>query len=252
MDFRENLIWLRKGKGWSQEELGYRLDVSRQTVSKWESGDTTPEMAKLVKMSELFQISLDNLINTDSGEGGGRYQQIQIVSHYEYKSRRTFKGFPLVHINIGRGFRRAKGIVAVGNIATGVVAVGGAAAGLISFGAVSIGLLGIGALVLGVISCGALAAGFFAAGGVAAGYLAVGGVASGIYTVGGVSLARDIAVGGFAKGYIAIGESVQGTVQFVTGDNFSGLNSEEIKAAIVKAFPDIQPWILRLFSGMVN
>ncbi|MBR3881798.1 MAG: helix-turn-helix transcriptional regulator [Clostridia bacterium] len=62
MIFKEKLLELRKQKGWSQEELGYKLDVSRQTISKWESGQSSPEMEKLVKLSEIFEISLDDLI----------------------------------------------------------------------------------------------------------------------------------------------------------------------------------------------
>ena len=44
MKFNEKLINLRKKAGLSQEELGYKLNVTRQTVSKWELGQTTPEM----------------------------------------------------------------------------------------------------------------------------------------------------------------------------------------------------------------
>lgn len=62
MKFNEKLIQLRKEKKLSQEALGEKLNVARQTVSKWELGETTPEMDKLVKMSEIFEISLDNLM----------------------------------------------------------------------------------------------------------------------------------------------------------------------------------------------
>ena len=55
MEFYENLNRLRKEKGWSQEELGNRLNVSRQTVSKWELGSTTPELNKLMELSRIFQ-----------------------------------------------------------------------------------------------------------------------------------------------------------------------------------------------------
>ena len=51
MKFSEKLIMLRKNKKWSQEDLGNELGVARQTVSKWELGETTPEMDKLLKMS---------------------------------------------------------------------------------------------------------------------------------------------------------------------------------------------------------
>ena len=62
MEFNNKLYELRKQKGLSQEELANRLNVSRQTVSKWEVGDSTPDMEKLIAMSDLFGISLDELI----------------------------------------------------------------------------------------------------------------------------------------------------------------------------------------------
>ena len=48
MEFRNRLMELRKQKGWSQEQLGERIGVIRQNVSKWETGDTTPEMVKVI------------------------------------------------------------------------------------------------------------------------------------------------------------------------------------------------------------
>ena len=63
MKFNEKLIELRRKQGLSQEELGYKLNVTRQTVSKWELGQTTPEMEKLTEMSRLFNVSVDELIN---------------------------------------------------------------------------------------------------------------------------------------------------------------------------------------------
>ena len=66
MKFNEKLINLRKQKGLSQEELGYKLNVTRQTVSKWELGETTPEMSKLVEMSKIFGVGLDELTNEEA------------------------------------------------------------------------------------------------------------------------------------------------------------------------------------------
>ena len=66
MKFNEKLVKLRKKAGFSQEELGNKLNVARQTVSKWELGETTPEMDKLVKMSEIFNITLDELIKEEN------------------------------------------------------------------------------------------------------------------------------------------------------------------------------------------
>lgn len=68
MEFNNKLYELRKQKGFSQEELANRLNVSRQTVSKWEVGDSTPDMEKLVAMSDLFGISLDELVLDKSPE----------------------------------------------------------------------------------------------------------------------------------------------------------------------------------------
>jgi len=62
MEFNNKLYELRKRKGLSQEELANRLNVSRQTVSKWEVGESSPDMEKLVAISELFDISLDELV----------------------------------------------------------------------------------------------------------------------------------------------------------------------------------------------
>ena len=62
MEFNNKLYELRKQKGFSQEELASRLNVSRQTVSKWELGESSPEMEKLVAMSDLFGITLDELV----------------------------------------------------------------------------------------------------------------------------------------------------------------------------------------------
>ena len=63
----EKIISLRKSRGWSQEELAERLDVSRQSVSKWESGVSNPELDKIVAMSTLFGVSTDYLLDMPKG-----------------------------------------------------------------------------------------------------------------------------------------------------------------------------------------
>ena len=57
--FNDNLNKYRKQKGLSQEELAFRLGVSRQSVSKWESGQSTPELERIIEIADLFGISLD-------------------------------------------------------------------------------------------------------------------------------------------------------------------------------------------------
>ena len=59
---------LRRQAGWSQEELAERLDVSRQSVSKWESGASLPEVDKIIAMSGLFGVSTDFLLKDDVPE----------------------------------------------------------------------------------------------------------------------------------------------------------------------------------------
>ncbi len=66
LKFNEKLIKLRKAVGLSQEELGNKLNVARQTVSKWELGETTPEMDKLEELSNLFEVSIDELVKDSS------------------------------------------------------------------------------------------------------------------------------------------------------------------------------------------
>ena len=62
MDISEKILQLRKAKGFTQEELAEKLNVSRQSVSKWESGQSVPELEKLVTLCEVFQVSADYLL----------------------------------------------------------------------------------------------------------------------------------------------------------------------------------------------
>ncbi len=61
--FSENLIHLRKLKNISQEELAEKLNVSRQTISKWETGESLPDIEKTKLLAELFNVSIDDLVN---------------------------------------------------------------------------------------------------------------------------------------------------------------------------------------------
>lgn len=63
MKFGDKLIALRKKKGMSQEDLAEKLNVSRQSVSKWESNNTYPETDKIVQICSIFDCSMDDLIN---------------------------------------------------------------------------------------------------------------------------------------------------------------------------------------------
>ena len=65
MTFGEKIQKLRKEAGMSQEELSYQLEVSRQAISKWERDNGYPETEKIVRMSKLFNVSLDYLLNEE-------------------------------------------------------------------------------------------------------------------------------------------------------------------------------------------
>ena len=69
--FSDNLIQLRKFHNYSQEDLAEKLNVSRQTVSKWESGDSLPDIEKCRLLSELFEVSIDDLISYEPESHGG-------------------------------------------------------------------------------------------------------------------------------------------------------------------------------------
>ena len=62
MNLGETILRLRTGRGMSQEDLASALEVSRQSVSKWETGASVPELDKLMKLSALFGVTLDELV----------------------------------------------------------------------------------------------------------------------------------------------------------------------------------------------
>lgn len=65
MKLAEKIMAMRKQRGWSQEELAQQLSVSRQSVSKWESGASVPDLDKILKMSEIFDVSTDALLKEE-------------------------------------------------------------------------------------------------------------------------------------------------------------------------------------------
>ena len=65
MILADKIMNLRKKSGWSQEELAEQLNVSRQSVSKWESGASIPDLERIISMSKLFGVSTDYLLKDD-------------------------------------------------------------------------------------------------------------------------------------------------------------------------------------------
>lgn len=65
MMLSDKIIKLRKINGWSQEELGEKLNVSRQAISRWESNTAQPDATNILKISKLFGVTTDYLLNDD-------------------------------------------------------------------------------------------------------------------------------------------------------------------------------------------
>lgn len=67
--FRDNLIQLRKMKQMTQEDIAEKIGVTRQSIAKWESGETIPDLDKCRMLAELFEVSLDDLANYTPEDG---------------------------------------------------------------------------------------------------------------------------------------------------------------------------------------
>ena len=83
MSFKENLQHLRRASGMTQERLAEVLGVSRQSVTKWESGRSTPEMDKLIKMCGLFGCTLDELVTGEVARPAEGDAAAEPVGHFE-------------------------------------------------------------------------------------------------------------------------------------------------------------------------
>lgn len=223
----DRLQSLRSQHGYSQEQLADLVGVSRQAVSKWETGASMPDLDNLVRLSVLYNQTLDSIVKgtTDDPEGRAGSGEAPVIDlgtytsdlirvrlhsrHYEYKSATTLFGLPLLHINVGRKNGKlavAKGIVAVGTVAVGGVSVGIFSLGLLSVGILALGSIALGTLCAGIFSGGILAVGVFSFGTVAIGYLATGVASMGIYTGGVASMGAKVAVGVAAAAPVAVGK----------------------------------------------
>lgn len=77
MTLSEKLYMLRKKNGLSQEQLAEQLNVSRQAISKWESGACCPERDKLIAVSNYFHVSLDYLMKEESTQSEDTSQTVE-------------------------------------------------------------------------------------------------------------------------------------------------------------------------------
>ena len=81
MNLNQKIVSLRKQRGWNQEELAERCDVSRQSVSKWESGSSIPDMNKILLLSNLFNVTTDYLLKDsyDNEYGNLDEEELELV-----------------------------------------------------------------------------------------------------------------------------------------------------------------------------
>ena len=188
MEFSEKLMDLRRREGLSQEQLADRLGVTRQSVSKWESGSAMPELGKLIAIADLFGVTLDELVRgraaepEQKAEDAGLKQRLETLEgayqenfgpYFAYTSKTKLFGLPLVSIRFGRERHPSKRTTAVGIIAIGNFSVGVVSIGLISLGVLSVGMVAFGGLVLGMVALGGISLGISAGGFVARGIAAV-------------------------------------------------------------------------------
>lgn len=220
MTLGEKIFNLRTERGFSQETLGEKLGVSRQSVSKWETDQSVPELDKIVAISDLFEVSTDYLLKEKEGayfekeEPGAKELVRELYLYrrdrrirYEYKSEKMIGKLPLVHINLGTGIYRAKGVIAVGTIAEGGLAIGLLAAGGLPIGILSLGLLAFGNFAFGLIALGTFAFGVISWGAFSFGIFSMGAVTFGQFAFGASAHGAQVAVGDVASGKIALGYS---------------------------------------------
>ena len=235
--FQERLYLLRKQAGLSQEGLADIIGVSRQAVQKWETGAASPDLSNLAALCDYFEVTMDYLVRGEDMPKAPAH--IPFRADYEYTSKRTFMGLPLVHIHLGYGLRRAKGIIAIGNIATGVVAIGGMSAGIFSLGGLSLGIFALGGVSLGaLVAFGGVAFSLLLSlGGIACSLgNALGGLAiAGRNAFGGLAVSEQVAIGGRAIGGLALSQ-----------EELTSMGSEEAVRQILAAYPNTPQWVLTL------
>lgn len=93
MRFNEKLTSLRKTHGYTQEKLAEQLGVSRQAVARWEAGETTPDIAMLLGICQVFQVSADYMIHDDyesSEDIPAVQQKSQEINGIRRKNRRIY------------------------------------------------------------------------------------------------------------------------------------------------------------------
>ena len=201
----EKIRYYRVSFNYTQEQLAEILEVSRQSVSKWETDLAYPETEKLIRLSSLFNVTVDELLSDQTILTPNHRSS---MTHYkEYKSDKKLFGLPLYHIIVGKSLKEAKGVLAIGFRAKGIFSLGFLSMGIFSFGLLSLGVISVGVLSLALLSMATFSFGVIAMGALAFGVISIGGISIGLFSVGGLAIGKYFALGDHATGMVAIGKS---------------------------------------------
>lgn len=271
MTFGDKLAKMRREQNYTQEQFADLLNVSRQSVSKWESDLAYPETDKLVKICQMFNCSSDYLLldvdevkhqsaqsyNDDQAEQTETFE-ICVPKMRERKSERTLWGLPLWHIA-----KNAHGIIAIGVKAKGIIAVGVRSCGVLSLGVLSVGVISCGTLSLGLLfsvglfavalySVGTISAGIFSVGAISFGVFSLGAIAIGDISVGALAIGRHVAIGDHAQAMIAIGGHKANGEVFQHVGKLTDEMKEQVKSLIDTNVPAYLKWAAAIAKYMLS
>lgn len=95
MELKEKIQLLRKNKNMSQEKLSEKMNISRQAVQKWETGESLPDISNLIQISNIFNISLDRLLKDDDCGtiiSNNNYSKDKIINFLILAKKKTYAG----------------------------------------------------------------------------------------------------------------------------------------------------------------
>lgn len=250
----EKIAKLRKENNYTQEQLAELLGVSRQSVSKYESGIVYPETEKLIRLSEVFGCTVDYLLkdyvemdNGTVGDGMSEEKQqditigklFHLIWSFDKKSKKTLFGMPLWHIG-----KNAKGFVAVGLKAQGIISFGLLSIGILPFGMLSIGVLAAGLFSVGVLAAGSISLGALAFGAIAIGIVSFGAISIGEFAIGALSIGHYFAYGAHAQAMFAFGDDEAVGSVFECLNRVTVYDKQTVMSKMYEEIPRIYHWIV--------
>lgn len=254
----EKIAKLRKDNNYTQEQLAELLGVSRQSISKYESGLVYPETEKLIRLSELFGCTVDYLLK-DNVEQENNFRTnnseeekqknitfgsiISKIRNFQIKSKKTIWGMPLWHIGMN-----AKGFIAIGLKAQGIFAFGLLSIGVFSFGMLSIGLLALGLFSLGVLAAGSISAGGLAFGAIAVGIVSFGAVSVGEFAIGACAVGHYFAYGDYAQAMFAFGDTEAVGSVFECLNRVTIYDKAKVFSKMYENVPVVYHWIVDIIK----